>query len=213
MHEPNLTCSIYVFGVMTVSYEHAKHEYSGPVHESAFNNTAAGSANMQSRDKLVVGTRVRVLDFFRYEYALDCIVTFCDDDGVNHCDEVCYKSEGTVVGTTFQPRFAWDCTLVPSTSHVLVHFTDAKGQYHQVCDVDLTHLWSQYTQPMTPEEGCRVFLQQNNVLELEPFKFARIKKVMPNNETHNPGTSVLVENCSDQREWVATIGKDVVIVG
>ena len=212
MHEPNWACSIYVFGVMTVSYEHAKHEYRGLVHKSASNNTAAGSAHMLTTDKLPVGTRVEVLDCFRDNYELDCTVRRCDDYGVNHLDFVHYKSKGTVVGTSYQPRFTGDKTPKQSTSHVLMHFTDKKGEYHIVCDVHLEHLSPQYTEPMAPKQGCRVFTLQDNKLELGPFKFGRVKRVIPNNQTHDPQTSVLVQSCSDQRVWCATIGKDVVVV-
>ena len=149
---------------------------------------------------LPVGARVCLYDHCRQDYDLHCFETWRDVDGVNHREELWYRSKGVVVGAMVSSR-------------VPVVFRDITRKYDIICDVLLAHISPGYTkQPMAPMEGCRVFKRQDNELGFDSLEFGRIISVMQNNETDDPETSVIIASCDGMKRREAKIGKDVVVV-
>ena len=149
---------------------------------------------------LTVGARIYIDPFFLGQYKLSGLVIFCNQYGGNRRKSVWYNSGGIVVGEG------------PNTSFVAVLFRDTTGKHVQICDVHLAHIFSANTKPITPQEGQRVFIRQRNKLQFEALEFGRIISFIPNNETDDPQTSVMIESDDGISQRSATIGKDVVVV-
>lgn len=147
---------------------------------------------------LTVGKRIHVNPFFLREYKLRGLAIWCNKYGANRFKEVCYESGGIVVGEG------------PNTSCVAVLFRT--GVHVKICDVLLEHILSANTKPMAPQKGQRVFIRQHNKLEFEPLEFGWIRSFIPDNETDDPQTSVMIESDDGISQRSVTIGKDVVVV-